>query len=121
MSRFVQRREQGPRERLAATGVKANSANAIVFLENTGNPSDLLRQQNLYWKEGYDTLHEHATGVFMHLPEKEMMANQLRYRRESETRLRRPSAVGLDQEYREEGNAASIEQPISAETFLSEE
>ena len=72
MSRFEQRKDFGPREMLAARKVKFNQSNAIVHLENTGNQSDLLRQQNLYWKEGYDTFHSDESGVYMELPRAEV-------------------------------------------------
>lgn len=118
MSRFEQRKIQGPRERLASKGVKVNDGNAIVYLENTGNPSDLLRQQNLYWKEGYDTFHEDGTGVYMHIPKSDADANATRYQQEARSRLVRPAPAGLDAEYREEGNLAVYDKPVTAQDFL---
>ncbi|HWA82070.1 MAG TPA: hypothetical protein VG820_01450 [Fimbriimonadaceae bacterium] len=118
MSRFEQRRDFGPREMLAARGVKFNKNNAIVHLENTGNQSDLLRQQNLYWKEGYDTFHSDESGVYMELPRAEVEANMRRYQRDAEERLVRPPAAGLDKEYREEGNTAGYEKSMTAQDFL---
>jgi hypothetical protein len=121
MSRFEQRKDFGPRELLAAKGVKFNKDNAIVHLENTGNPSDLLRQQNLYWKEGYDTFHNDDSGVFMQLPRAEVEANMKRYQKDSEDRLSRPPAAGLDREFREEGNTAGLERPVKAADFFEGE
>ena len=121
MSRFEQRKDFGPREMLAAKGVKYNKNNAIVHLENTGDQSALLRQQNLYWKEGYDTFHSDETGVFMELPRAEVEANQKRYSRESEERLKKPAAAGLDKEFREEGNTAGFAKPVTAQEFLEKE
>ena len=118
MSRFEQRKDFGPREMLAAKGVSFNKDNAIVHLENTGDPSALLRQQNLYWKEGYDTFHNDDSGVFMQLPPKEVEANIARYQRASEERLTRPSAAGLDQEFREEGNTAGYGKAVTAQDLL---
>jgi len=118
MSRFEQRKSLGPEKMLEAQGVKVNKENAVVHLENTGNPSDLLRQMNLYWKEGYDKLAENETGIFMQLPRSEVEANVRRYQRESEERLTRPAAAGLDKEFREEGNTAGYEKSITAQDFL---
>lgn len=118
MSRFEQRKDFGPRQMLAGKGVKYNADNAIVHLENTGNQSDLLRQQNLYWKEGYDTFHSDESGVFMELPRADAEDNMRRYQRESEERLRRPSPAGLEKEFREEGNSAEYEKQVAAQDFL---
>ena len=121
MSRFEQRKNFGPQEMLEAHGVKFNKDNAIVHLENTGNQSDLLRQQNLYWKEGYDKFHDDESGVYMQLPRAEVEANVRRYQKESEDRLTRPAAAGLDKEFREEGNTAGYEKSVSAQDFLENE
>ncbi|MFI5385996.1 MAG: hypothetical protein ACHQ50_07730 [Fimbriimonadales bacterium] len=121
MSRFEQRKDFGPIQMLEAKKVPFNKENAIVHLENTGNPSDLLRQQNLYWKEGYDTFHNDDSGIFMELPKSEVTANIARYQRDSEERLARPPAAGLDKEFREEGNTAVQEAPVPAVDFLESE
>ena len=121
MSRFEQRKDFGPREMLAAKNVSYNEENAIVHLENTGNPSDLLRQQNLYWKEGYDTFHSDESGVFMEIPRADAEANMARYQRDSEQRLSRPASAGLDKEFREEGNVAVQESQVTASEFLDSE
>ena len=121
MSRFEQRKDFGPREMLAAKGIKFNKNNAIVHLENTGNQSDILRQQNLYWKEGYDTFHSDDTGVFMELPRAEMEANVKRYQRDSQERLTRPASAGLDKEFQEEGNTAGYAKPVTAQDFLEKD
>jgi len=120
MSRFEQRKDFGPREMLAAKGVKFNENNAIVHLENTGDQSALLRQQNLYWKEGYDTFRDDDSGVFMQLPREEVEANIKRYQRESAERLSRPASAGLDKEYREEGNTAGYDKSTSVKDFLED-
>lgn len=120
MSRFEQRRDFGPREMLAAKGVKFNEDNAIVHLENTGDQSVLLRQQNLYWKEGYDSFHNDDSGIFMQLPRDEVEANVKRYQKESEERLARPAAAGLEKEYREEGNTAGYAERTSVNDFLED-
>jgi|GEM_PF-6618350 len=121
MSRFEQRKSFGPQQMLEASGVKFNNDNAIVHLENTGNTSDLLRQQNLYWKEGYDKFHDDETGIYMQLPRAEVEANIRRYQKESEDRLTRPASAGLDKEFREEGNTAGYEKQVSAQDFLENE
>jgi hypothetical protein len=118
MSRFEQRKDFGPREMLAAKGVKFNDKNAIVHLENTGNQSDLFRQQNLYWKEGYDTFHNDDSGVFMQLPRDEVAKNMARYQKDSEERLARPPAAGLDKEFREEANTVDTSTQTTAGEFL---
>lgn len=119
MSRYEQRRELGVQAMLEQRKVKFNPNNAVVYLENVGNPSDLLRQQNLYWKEGYDTLHEDGTGVFMHIPRSEVSANEKRYQTESRERLRRPAPAGLAKEFHEEGNKAEYAAPVTGEDFLN--
>jgi hypothetical protein len=121
MSRFEQRKAQGAKERLASSGVKVNPSNSVVYLESSGNPSDLLRQQNLYWKEGYDTLHQDPTGVYMHIPIADASANVKRYQQEARSRLVRPAPAGLDKEFREEGNVAGYDKPVSAQDFLEGE
>lgn len=121
MSRFEQRKGFGPREMLAARGVKFKKENAIVHLENTGNQSDMLRQQNIYWKEGYDTFHNDESGVYMQLPRAEAEANAKRYQKEAEDRLKRPASAGLEKEFREEGNVAGFEKSVSAKDFFEGE
>ena len=101
--------------------MKFNKENAIVHLENTGNQSDLLRQQNLYWKEGYDSFHNDDSGVYMQLPRAEVEANMKRYQRDSEERLSRPASAGLEKEFHEEGNVAGHDAPVSASDFLDSE
>jgi hypothetical protein len=118
MSRYEQRKDLGPLAMLKAKGVKVKEGNVVVHLENTGDPSTLLRQQNLYWKEGYDTFHNDESGVFMELPKKEVEANMARYQRASEERLTRPSSAGLDQEFREEGNTAGYGKAVTAQDLL---
>lgn len=43
----------------------------LAFIENTGDQAALLREQNLKWKEGFDTFHNCEDGVFMVRRERE--------------------------------------------------
>lgn len=88
MSRYEERKLAGPRDYLDRNKIKYNKENAVIHLENTGNVADLLRQENLYYREGYDRFHGDATGAYMEIPLGEVAANDKRYKDEADRRMR---------------------------------
>jgi len=116
MARFEQRRQFGDLERAELKGVKIPKGHRVVFLENLGNESDLRRQRQIYWGEGYDELHADADGIFMTIPDKEAKENDKRYKKTSEERLRTPAKVGLTHET----GSSGLAKPMKGSDFLDQ-
>ena len=120
MSVHEQRREMTAENIMKSMGVKPRPGVAYVHLENTGNPADLNRQQNLYWQDHYEKEAEDESGIVMRTSIEQAQANEARYQRESESRLRRAPAAGLDKSDRETPGTVEYGKQVTVKEFLED-
>lgn len=88
MSRHEQRRLDGPREMLRLIDPKkvpGKDAN-LVFLQAGSEKADLINQKAMYYKIGYDVVHDDADGAYMAAPKEEYNAYE-KYERDRANRM----------------------------------
>jgi len=98
---FEQPRALDAETMLASVGIKLGPGEAAVILEKTDSPSDLMRQRNLYWQEGYENHKETELGLVMKTSREQVIANEKRYQQKAADRMKQPVAAGLPEKYKE--------------------